>query len=382
MTERRIRSFTITEASARAAERGFVTRVEALWSGFQMAARISTAPNFGLYWPDRTPEGLGRLLPGDAPVEIVTRDRTGKRILDQERTITIRVPSSPLEFRVAFARQSEHGVIGTYTPPWILVSATVDFGPAGSLDRAWAVLEQLAGWDAETASGWELDEIEDALTEVPEILVAFVEDGETGPALSLHDAGEDWYRESGAPRYGLSEDFKAELLAEASRALADGDGTAYLNVLRRVADECQISDVRPDVTTPAPDPADQRLAGRLAAVRELRPVLEALYRALGRVPPEVEPVHVHEVVRVLREITEDVEQARAHALWLAALNVLSSPDLRARLLERAAGHGGIGLDLPILLAVWQAHFADHCSAVTLFEIGQIASKLRGAPTGE
>lgn len=56
-----------------------------------------------------------------------------------------------------------------------IVSATVDFGPDGSLDRAWAVLETFAGWAPEVASGWELDEIADALSEVPELRAEFVE---------------------------------------------------------------------------------------------------------------------------------------------------------------------------------------------------------------
>lgn len=59
-----------------------------------------------------------------------------------------------------------------------------------------------------------------------------------------HDGGADWYQESRPPRFGLSADLEVELSTKATAALAAGDGAEYLDVLRQVADECQMS-VRP-----------------------------------------------------------------------------------------------------------------------------------------
>lgn len=174
MTAKRVRSFTIDKSLCAA---------EKLWRAFCQAARISTGPSFGLRaWTERGADWFNRRLPdveGEPPVEIETTDRSRQHCLDVMRFVRIRGPRKPLEFSAMFARQGEYRDIfatdEVVSPDWTLVSATVDFGPDGSLDRAWAVLELFAGWEPEVASGWDLDEIADALAEVPNLRAEFVE---------------------------------------------------------------------------------------------------------------------------------------------------------------------------------------------------------------
>jgi hypothetical protein len=193
VTTRRIRSFTLDLTKS---TRPLLDATK-LWQAFCQAAGLSVdLPLTMRVWDEESPVALNRALPdvdGEPPVEIVTTDRSRRGHLDMEREVRIRGPRQPLEFHAVLARSGSPALgdsfAQTFTgrlnvespPPWRLVSASVDFGPAGSLDRAWAVLE--------TFAGWEIDEIADALSEVPELLVAFVEDGETGPVLSHSERG-------------------------------------------------------------------------------------------------------------------------------------------------------------------------------------------------
>ena len=177
-----VRSFTTTTGLCAA---------EKLWRAFCQAARISTAPSLDLRaWTEQGADWLNRALPdveGEPPVEIETTDRSRRAHLDQTRVVRVRGPRRPLEFSATFARSGGplrgadlDWILATVhpslLPSWTLVSASVDFGPAGSQDRAWAVLETFAGWAPGHADEWDLDDIADALSEVPELNVAFVED--------------------------------------------------------------------------------------------------------------------------------------------------------------------------------------------------------------
>lgn len=176
---KRVHSFTIITGLCVA---------EKLWRAFCQVARISTAPSLDLCtWTERGADWFNRRLPdveGEPPVEIETTDRSRVGFLDVTRIVRVRGPRRPLEFSATFTRQGavqrgahpEVAYIEVEFPLWRLVSASVDFGPDGSLDRAWAVLETFAGWAPEVASGWEMDEIRDALSEVPELHVEYVED--------------------------------------------------------------------------------------------------------------------------------------------------------------------------------------------------------------
>lgn len=182
---KRVRSFTTTTGLCAA---------EKLWRAFCQAAQISTAPSLDLRaWTEQGADWLNRRLPdveGEPPAEIETTDRSRVGCFDVTRAVRVRGPRRPIEFSATFTRSGADPdcLLSTahsgLLPSWRLVSTSVDFGPAGSLDRAWAVLETFAGWSPGHADEWDLDDIADALSEVPELNVAFVEDGETGPSLS------------------------------------------------------------------------------------------------------------------------------------------------------------------------------------------------------
>jgi hypothetical protein len=183
---KRVRSFTLDFMKSTSPQ----TDAARLWLAFCQAAGLSQPTLDLLSWAEKGPERIGRWLPdieGDPPVEIVTTNRSRKNVEDVTREVRVRSPRVPLMFRAVLRQRGEMPTLRhphVVPPLWTLVSASVDFGPAGSLDRAWAVLELFADWEPEVASGWEMDEIVDALSEVPELLVAFVTDSETGPSLS------------------------------------------------------------------------------------------------------------------------------------------------------------------------------------------------------
>lgn len=204
-----------------------------------------------------------------------------------------------------------------------------------------------------------------------------------------HDAGEDWYSESTAPRFGLSEKFEAELSTEACRALSDGDGAAYLDVLRRVADECQIPDIsqmasavgrRPDhVWTWAPCAAQVEMSQRDVrqdVVRFLQPVLANLRGALGLPAPDVVPVSEHDLHNALQDLAMDIESVRQSALWLAAWDAQGQGP-REYLLGRLAERDGRGFDLVSLLGAWASYWRARVSPEVAVEIEAFANKLRG-----
>lgn len=182
----RVRSLSL-DRRTHPAEADCEKAADRLWWAFCTASKLSCSLS-SVHWlwtaARQHSDLIVHFLGGDGVPSVESRivERTCNKLVDVERTTTI--SHRAMRFDVISARRGvpceDRG-----TPPWTLVSASVDFGPAGSLDRAWAVLELFAGWEPEVASGWEMDEIADALSEVPELSVAFVhDDGESGPSLS------------------------------------------------------------------------------------------------------------------------------------------------------------------------------------------------------
>lgn len=201
-----------------------------------------------------------------------------------------------------------------------------------------------------------------------------------------------YFVQADPPVYSLTEEREHELATEADAALDARDGAGYLEVLRQVVGGSglevlaidPVARVKPVClpgggTTAGDCGPDDRLDpcdGRLAAVRELRPVLAELRAALG-LRDASEPVHVHEMISALNAITFDVKYVRAAVSWLVSQDAREIRDLCDRLFAQQAEHGGRGLDLVAATSCWYTYWRERVSDALDGEIKALARKLWG-----